>query len=202
MPAEQWSISRNMPGKTVRPSNPAGPQMSQAQLPHGQISQGMGLAGDATEGLDENVAELVSILRAHHARKLHLCEELEEIADSLPDRASPQACLAVARRIVPMVREAHAFEDRKLWPVLRRLRPEDGRLEACLTRLRHEHVEDESYAEELAVVLTEWGMCVGTRGAEATGYMLRGFFGAVRRHIAFERDHIVPFLLEKKETRQ
>ncbi len=202
MSAEYWSTSRNMPGKTVRPSNPAGLQMSQAEVPQGQMSQGMGPAEDVTEGLEDDVAELVSVLRAHHARKLHLCEELEEIADSLPDRASPQACLAVARRIVQTVREAHEFEDRKLWPVLRTLRPHDGRLEACLIRLRHEHVEDESYAEELAVVLTEWGMCVGTRGAEATGYMLRGFFGAVRRHIAFERDHIVPFLLEKKETRQ
>ncbi|MCC2095700.1 MAG: hemerythrin domain-containing protein [Hyphomicrobiales bacterium] len=146
--------------------------------------------------------ELVAVLRAHHARKLHLCEELEAIADSLPDRASPQSCLAAARNMVQTVREAKEFEELQLWPVLRQLRPEDSRLEACLARLHHEHVEDESYAEEIAAVLTDWGMCVGERSGEATGYMLRGFFGAVRRHIAFERDHIVPFLLDKTETLQ
>ena len=29
---------------------------------------------------------------------------------------------------------------------------------------------------------------------EATGYMLRGFFEALRRHIAFERDHLLAVL--------
>lgn len=141
----------------------------------------------------EDVGDLLAVLRAHHANKLHLCDELEAIADSLPDRVNPQACLVVARRVVTAICDAHDFEDTVLWPLLRRRWPDDDRLEATLSRLHLEHLEDESYAEELAGVLTDWAMCVGTR-AEATGYMLRGFFGAVRRHIAFEREHLVPLL--------
>jgi hypothetical protein len=34
---------------------------------------------------------------------------------------------------------------------------------------------------------------------EATGYMLRGFFEGVRRHIAFEQDHLLQHLSIVKE---
>jgi hemerythrin-like domain-containing protein len=142
----------------------------------------------------EDVGELVAVLRAHHANKLHLCEELEAIADSLPDRLGPKECLAAARRVVATMHDAHEFEDLVLWPVLRAMRPDDVALEECLQRLYQEHVEDESYADELAAVLTDHAMCVGECNAEAMGYMLRGFFGGVRRHIAFEREHIAPIL--------
>ena len=173
----EWSLDRQMPQKM--------PQ-SQKRV-------------DTAQAGTEDFGDLLDLLRAHHEAKLHLCEELEAIADSLPDRASPQACLMAARRVVATVYDAHDFEDSVLWPVLRRNRPEDVRLEASLSRLHHEHLEDESYAEELASVLTDWAMCVGSR-AEATGYMLRGFFGAVRRHIAFEREHLVPILEQIKRA--
>ncbi|MEC9343797.1 MAG: hemerythrin domain-containing protein, partial [Pseudomonadota bacterium] len=117
----------------------------------------------------------------------------------LPDKVSPKACLSAAGRAVATVREAHAFEDSVLWPVLRHLRPGDGRLEETLARLHQEHLEDESYAEELAATLTDHAMCIGGCDPETTGYMLRGFFGALRRHVAFEREHIVPLLKDSLE---
>ena len=74
----------------------------------------------------------------------------------------------------------------------------DGRI--FLTRgFLAKYKAGEVTAEELASVLTDWAMCVGSR-AEATGYMLRGFFGAVRRHIAFEREHLVPILEQIKRA--
>lgn len=30
--------------------------------------------------------------------------------------------------------------------------------------------------------------------AEAIGFMLRGFFEGLRRHIAFEREHVLPMI--------
>ena len=140
--------------------------------------------------------ELRVVFEAHHAGKLRLCEQLEAIADSLPDHVDPQVCRTAALGIVPTLRDAHMFEDSVLWPVLRQLRPDDERLEASLQRLHYEHLEDESYADELAAVLVDEAMVIN-RNAEATGYMLRGFFEALRRHIAFERDHILPILQDR-----
>jgi hemerythrin-like domain-containing protein len=148
------------------------------------------------------VGDLLTLAEAHHAGKLRLCDQLEAIADSLPDSVDPQICLAAARSIQNLVTQAHKFEESSLWPVLRLLRSDDERLEASLERLRYEHWEDESYAEELVLVLTDWGMCAGTRDAEATGYMLRGFFEGLRRHVAFEREHVVPLLQQAPGSAQ
>lgn len=146
------------------------------------------------------VGELLELFAAHHAGQLRLCDELEAIADSLPDNAGPRECLGAARTIKKLVRDAHEFEEIRLWPALRGLRPQDDELEACIERLRLEHREDESYGEEVAAALTDWGMCAGNRNAEATGYLLRGFFEGMRRHIASERERIVPVLAKALET--
>ncbi|MEZ5871211.1 MAG: hemerythrin domain-containing protein [Nitratireductor sp.] len=146
-------------------------------------------------GLSATSSELVDRLKAVHAKQLRFCEELEEIADSLPDNLDPKLCLSAARMISTMLKEAHEFEEGSLFALLRQRHPGDGDLADSLERLRYEHWEDESYAEEISLVLMDWAMCTSRRSAEATGYMLRGFFEGVRRHIAFEREHIMPIIL-------
>ena len=145
---------------------------------------------------------MLDILEAHHAAQSRLCDELEAIADSLPDNVDPQACLGAARTMCGLLARAHAFEENTLWPELRHLQKSSERLNQSLERLRYEHWEDESYAEELSTVLTDWAMCTGKRNAEATGYMLRGFFEGLRRHIAFEREHFVPILNDGLEAKR
>ncbi|MEZ5791256.1 MAG: hemerythrin domain-containing protein [Nitratireductor sp.] len=140
-------------------------------------------------------AELVERLKAIHANQLRLCSELEAIADSLPDNLDPKACLSIARMTPSLLKQAHDFEEGSLFSLLRERLPDDAELADSLERLRYEHWEDESYAEEISAVLMDWAMCTSRRSAEATGYMLRGFFEGLRRHIAFEREHIVPIIL-------
>jgi hypothetical protein len=64
-------------------------------------------------------------------------------------------------------------------------------IETTLTRLRFEHCEDECFAEELTEALHALGAGRAEINIEATGYMLRGFFEAMRRHIAFESEHLL-----------
>ena len=53
--------------------------------------------------------------------------------------------------------------------------------------------EDECYAEDLTDALEQLaGKKPGSVQAETFGYMLRGFFEAMRRHIAFEQTHLPP----------
>lgn len=123
-----------------------------------------------------------------HTSILALCDSLEAIADSLPNRVDRHACLAVASELLPQMRELHAFEEAALFPPYRALEPHAE----SIRRLRAEHVEDEAGAEELTEVLLGIGHGAPVRNAEALGFMLRALFETVRRHIAFEREHVVP----------
>jgi hemerythrin-like domain-containing protein len=61
-------------------------------------------------------------------------------------------------------------------------------------RLRAEHVEDQAYAEELTEALMAIGHGAQVSNPEAVGFMLRGFFESTRRHVAFEREHVLPVI--------
>ena len=93
-----------------------------------------------------------------------------------------------------MVRQAHEFEEQTLFPVLNALPDCDAELGNSLDRLRFEHWEDESFAEDLSLSLHEYCSSNETRDGEKLSYMLRGFFDGLRRHIAFEAEHLVPIL--------
>ena len=133
-------------------------------------------------------------LANRHAAKLALCAELEQIADSLPGALNRHACLVIAAQLLLVVREAQDFEEAALFPVF------SGTFdrEETLRRLRAEHVEDEAAAEELTEELLRIGHGGRVANPEALGFMLRAFFEAVRRHIAFEREHVMPLALASR----
>ena len=139
----------------------------------------------------------ISILDHHLKTQLSLCDSLEEIADGLPDNIDSQECLHIARSIYATVRRAHDFEENVLFPML--TRSGNSKIASTVDRLRGEHWEDESFAHELQDVLIEFVTHRQHANAETLGYMLRGFFEGVRRHIAFEKEYIVP-LVSKAES--
>jgi hemerythrin-like domain-containing protein len=124
-----------------------------------------------------------------HDEQLRLCDELEDIADSLPGTINRQKCIYAAKALGPLIRGVHHYEDHVLFPSFEARMPASADLVKTLTRLKFEHFEDECFADELAERLLMLGSGRGDVNMEATGYMLRGFFEAVRRHIAFERDY-------------
>lgn len=131
--------------------------------------------------------------RQAHEEQLRLCDELEEIADSLPAGINRQKCIYAAKALGPLIKGVHHYEDTVLFPQFESKVLESPDLSKTLARLKSEHFEDECFAEELTERLLQLGSGRGNINMEATGYMLRGFFEGVRRHIAFERDYFAAF---------
>lgn len=135
-------------------------------------------------------------LRRAHAEQLDLCRELELIADSLPGNINRQKCIYAAKALGPLIRGTHRYEEQVFFPWLRDAGIVAGGaagaampLDQTFERLRFEHFEDECFAEELTDALLRLGAGQPVN-MEAIGYMLRGFFESVRRHIAFESELI------------
>ena len=133
-------------------------------------------------------------LEKAHLTQLTLCDMLEQIADSIPGQIDRQTCARLAERLLPLLRDIHSFEEEILYPQALESPGTAPDIETTITRLRFEHCEDECFAEELADALHELGTGKAPGNPEATGYMLRGFFEAMRRHIAFEHEHLVRLL--------
>ena len=135
-----------------------------------------------TLAIDEHIQEQVS-----------LCAVLEKIADSLPEDFDPQMCLHAAKSIYPVFKGAHDFEENVLFPYLAKKDGDGERLQQIFNRLHAEHWEDESFGEEVSEALID--LVHGEQdNPEKLGYMLRGFFEGVKRHIAFEREHLIPLI--------
>lgn len=128
-----------------------------------------------------------------HAHKLRLCDELEAIADALPSQVDQLQCLTVANSLTPVLRESHGFEEKIVFPAF--ARAEGG--QAVIERLIFEHREDECAAEDVGQALLAYGHGWPIENPEALGYMLRALFETLRRHIAFEKDHVLPALVER-----
>jgi hemerythrin-like domain-containing protein len=79
-----------------------------------------------------------------------------------------------------------------LFPLLRERAREGSSLEAILSQLEAEHAADESLAHELADELQLLGDAGHARNPEMLGYMLRGFFERLRRHIEWETRLLLP----------
>lgn len=122
-----------------------------------------------------------------HVAKLELCAALEAIADDLPARVDRFRCLTIASNLMPLLRACHRLEEEAVFPVFLARCGEA----AVVARLKTEHLEDDCAAEDLTEMLLAVGHGEAVANPEAFGYMLRAFFEATRRHIAFERDHIL-----------
>jgi hypothetical protein len=121
--------------------------------------------------------------------QLALCDDLEAIADSLPSSIDNQNCLFAAKGLGRLMRDVHAYEEETLFPALTNVFATSAEFASAIDRLTFEHLADECYADDIAEKLYYLGTGGRDVNMEALGYMLRGFFEALRRHIAFERDH-------------
>ena len=144
--------------------------------------------------MSEKVRAVIARWKEAHDLQLKLCDELEAIADSLPTNIDPIKCLGVAKCLGAVVKDVHRFEEDDLFPTLTGRPEEAGSMAATFERLKFEHLIDESYADDLTERLLYLGHGGLDVNMEATGYMLRGFFEALRRHIAFEQDYFARYL--------
>lgn len=135
----------------------------------------------------------VELTRAH-MMKLRFCDDLEAVADGLPSRIDRLLCLRIASELVPQLRECHRYEERTVFPAFVKAGPDPNVRAASIRRLEAEHLQDECAAQDLTDVLLAIGHGSAVENPEALGFMLRAFFEALRRHIAFEEEHLLPAL--------
>lgn len=139
-------------------------------------------------------------MQMHFEMQLDLCGKLEKIADDLPHQVDKQQLLQVARTIFPTIKNAHHFEENRIFPQIQLESLSTDALETSLERLQYEHWEDESFAEELCDAMIKFVRDDQEQAAETLSYMLRGFFEGIRRHIAFESEHILPLLQRQQAS--
>ncbi len=148
------------------------------------------LSAGCAPGQDEPCIDVTRI----HEEKLELCDALEAIADSLPSRVDRFECLRVGSALAPAMRRSHDIEETRIFPLFERGFA-DGPRAISVARLKAEHVADECSASDVSEELLRIGHGGEIGNPEALGFMLRAFFESLRRHIAFEREHVVPTLL-------
>ncbi|THK37140.1 hemerythrin domain-containing protein [Ensifer sp. MPMI2T] len=145
----------------------------------------------------EPLVEPLAWLASAHHDQLALCDSLEAIADSLPEEINRETCAYAAKMIGPMMRALHAGEEQRVFAWIEQRFADDASVHALLERLKYEHCEDECFAEELTEMLDRLGAADRTVNAETAGYMLRGFFTSVRRHISFEQECLRSMLVRR-----
>ena len=143
----------------------------------------------ASAGSHDSPLELISL---EHGEHLALCDKLEEIADSLPNSIDKNTCTCAAFALRHRVGVHHAMEEEALFPLLHARAGNDIAFMRTLQRLQDEHRTDEGYCDEVLELLTALSTGSLPENVEAAGYLLRGLFECMRRHIAFEEDHLLP----------
>jgi hemerythrin-like domain-containing protein len=127
-----------------------------------------------------------------HAELARLCANLEKVADALPDNVDLSACGALARDMETIIPDVLRDEEDRLFPFLLRRFPGMPDLPPAFERLKAEHHADLCHAEEVGEALTTFAAGRPSLSTDAIGYMLRGFFDGQRRHIAAERQLLLP----------
>ena len=137
----------------------------------------------------ENPLDLMLI---EHGLHQDLCDLLEEIADSLPNRVDGKKARQAANALKNDLPLHHRIEEEALFPLLVKYADDEDNVGEIVARLNDEHVVDESFAEELIEVLENLARGKSLEDANMFGYMLRGFFENYRRHIMWENSVVLP----------
>ncbi|MEM7521887.1 MAG: hypothetical protein AAF307_12730 [Pseudomonadota bacterium] len=144
--------------------------------------------------MTQGTANLTEGLQASMARTLEICELLESLADDLPRR--PIAVWREAKHQCRKVLQHHiTLGTEQIGQVLGHPahRSEDQR--AILLRFQTEYHNIGARLDDLDDLLYDAvspdRTCIG---AEALGYALRSHFDALRQHIGWENDVLLPML--------
>ncbi len=125
-------------------------------------------------------------------RQFALCAALETLADSLPSNVDTLAATRLVDQLHPTLACCQRYEETVVFPVIARSGPQ---IELILERLRHEHVEDIHHARDVRDAVKAFAAGRSRATANEQGYMLRCLFTPLRRHLAFDHDHVLPLYL-------
>ncbi len=140
------------------------------------------------------ITDRARTMTENHECLMALCAALEAVADSLPNNVDRQQCLLLSRALGPLLYRAQELEEKQVFPALLDLGRPRLDLAGTIERLRIEHQIDLCYAEEVQEMLKSYGEGHQVIAPDTAGFMLRGFFESLRRHIAFEQELLAPLL--------
>jgi hypothetical protein len=128
----------------------------------------------------------IKIVESEQVHLKDLCDTLEAIADGFPGATTPSVARSAAEILRDELPRLHCHEEKILYPLLlQRVLPEDN-IEEILAGFGLEHAMDEGYAEEVLALLDQLAAGMEMANAEMAGYLLRGFFESLRRHLRWE----------------
>jgi hemerythrin-like domain-containing protein len=132
------------------------------------------------------------ILAEEHALQRELCDLLEVIADGLPhtfDRGRAVVAVSLLEGALP----AHTrLEEEALFPAIARRLPASHPVVTSLSVLEDDHAREEAALAEVTEALQAAIADPASTNMEALGYVLRGLFDSLRRHLDFEDRVVVP----------
>lgn len=145
-----------------------------------------------TDSADSGFLNPIQKIEAEQLHMAALCDRLETIANGLPDDLSSFPFEAVANELRTKLPQLHYNMEQVLFPALKeRALPEDG-IEEIIDGFTHEHAMDGGYVLGVLEVLDR--LATGPlalnqqpENYEVVGYLLRGFFEGLRRHLRWER---------------
>lgn len=126
----------------------------------------------------------LALMRDDHEVQHALCDDLESVADMLPDLPDASRLRRLCQRMESVTiqhfgRAEALFET--LWPAPSRTAPQ----QALLDMLARMHIIDSVHGQHLATVMWDAMVRTGAVPVGELGYMLRCFFDGCRRAIAY-----------------
>ncbi len=143
-------------------------------------------------GSDKRSINPIDRIIQEHALQLRLCDMLEHIADGLPQKFDKGEIAEAGATLCKGMTAHFALEENILFPLLSQRARSDPHLSAVIAQIAKEHDRDEDLSGELAEELRLVVETGKVRNPDMLGYMLRGYFVSLRRHIEWEDALIIP----------
>lgn len=138
------------------------------------------------------IPDPIALLEEEHELQRELCNVLEALADDLPT-GFDKGLATVAVAILEGSMERHMrLEEEGLFPLLRECVADTDPIHSAMRCLEEEHGRDSGSLVEITDVLKAAIQKNAVENAEMLGYMLRGFFECLRRHVAWEDRVLIP----------
>lgn len=134
----------------------------------------------------------INLIETVHKQHAELCDQLEEIADSLPGSVDVKKCARVVHTLVVDLPLHHKDEEEGLFPLLQKAAVAEEAMGDHIEQLSWEHSADEGVAMEIAEAMEKLANGERAENPEMLGYLLRNFFEGYRRHLHWENTMLLP----------
>lgn len=135
----------------------------------------------------------LAIIEYERKAQRRLCENLERIADQLPDEVDVSLYGSIYDKLRINLPVYHRNEE-ALFYCLHGYAPSWMDTSSLLERVRHEHAVHCCFADELNENLEALRAGLGIQNPNAIGYMLRFCFETMRQHLTWEDLTLMPLV--------